>query len=65
MRTVRKVFDKLETLTAEQDSLSGLEDIAISPVRTSDVEAAIASTKPSARHLATRYSEWQKEYESV
>ncbi len=64
MRTVRKVFDKLEALTPD-DLPSGLEDIAIGPVRTSDVEAAIGSTKPSAKHLASQYSHWQREYESA
>ena len=62
MRPVRKVFDKLEALTQEG---SGLEDVTIDPVRTSDVEAAITSTKPSAKQLASRYTEWQNEFESV
>ena len=62
MRPVRQVFDKLEALT---DGSSGLQDIVMRPVRTSDVEAAIAHTKPSARKLSSRYVEWQKQYESV
>ena len=62
MHPVRQVFDKLETL---EESHGGLEDIVIEPVRTNDVETAILRTKPSARQLAHRYLEWQKEYESV
>ena len=63
MRPIRKVFDTLETLT--NSSSGSLEGIVIEPVRTGDVEAAIASTKPSAKLLARKYIEWQKEYESV
>lgn len=61
MHSVRKVFDKLEHL----QETSNLEYIALDPVRTVDVEAAIANTKPSAKLLAGRYIQWQKEYESV
>lgn len=62
MRPVRQVFDKLEALTSDR---SGLQDIVVRAVRTSDVEAAIAHTKPSAKQLSNRYIEWQKQYESV
>lgn len=62
MRPVRTVFDKLE---AQTGNVTGLEDILIDPVRTSDVKAAIVSTKPSARQLASQYAKWQQEYESV
>lgn len=62
MRPVRTVFDKLETQTG---NVTGLEDILIDPVRTNDVKAAIGSTKPSARQLASQYTKWQQEYESV
>ena len=64
MRPVRQVFDKLEALTNNRSGL-GLQDIAVRPVKTGDVEAAIAHTKPSARQLSNRYIEWQKQYESV
>ena len=59
MRPVRMVFDKLETQAGDSS------DIVIEPVRTTDVQAAIVSTKPSVRQLATKYTEWQQEYESV
>ena len=59
MRPVRMVFDKLETQAGDSS------DIVIEPVRTTDVQAAIVSTKPSARQLATKYTKWQQEYESV
>lgn len=62
MHTVRQVFDKLETL---EDSVGSVDSISFEPVRTHHVEAAIARTKPSARQLANKYLEWQKEYESV
>jgi len=62
MRPVRTVFDKLET---QIGNVTGLEDVLIDPVRTSDVKAAIGSTKPSARQLASQYAKWQQEYESV
>lgn len=61
MRPVRKVFDTLESL----DEPSHLGCITLDPVKTADVQAAIANTKPSAKLLANRYIEWQKEYESV
>lgn len=62
MQPVRKVFDKLESITDEK---GGLEDISIEPIRTEDVQTAISRTKPSAKLLAKRYLEWQNEYESV
>ena len=62
MRSVRRVFDKLEGL---QETSSHLGCLVLDPVRTPDVEAAIASTKPSAKLLASRYTEWQREYESM
>ena len=61
MRSVRKVFHRLETLSEG----SGLEGVAFDPVMMADVEATVANTKPSARLLARQYVEWQKEYESV
>ena len=62
MRPVRKVFDKLET---PDDKDTTLRSIELDPVQTEDLEAAISSTKPSARRLAGRYLAWQKEYEST
>jgi hypothetical protein len=46
--------------------ISGEElHIQLDTVETRDVEGALASTKPSARTLADKYSAWQREYESV
>ena len=56
------VFDKLESQAGDSPELDG---ISIKPVRTTDVQAAIVSTKPSARQLASKYTKWQQEYESV
>ena len=69
MKSVRQVFDRLETLTTVSPDSKGFtnnyKDIEIQPVRTEEVKEAIASTKPSATVLAKRYLEWQRDYESV
>ena len=66
MRSVRKVFDRLESLSLSEGSPpGGLEGVGIDPVTMKDIEATVANTKPSARLLATRYTQWQREYESV
>ena len=72
MHPVRKVFDKLEAMSAEggggeggEGGGGGLEDIVIDPIRTGDVRAAISRTKPSAKLLAKKYLDWQSQYESV
>jgi len=39
--------------------------IHIEPVTTEDLNSALVHTKPSARQLTHKYTEWQKEYESV
>ena len=62
MRSVRKVFHRLEHLSEEG---GGLEGVVVDPVTMSDIEQTVANTKPSARLLASRYTQWQKEYESV
>ena len=64
MKSVREVFNRLESLP-ENPSKDCAQDIKIRPVRTEEVKAAIASTKPSANALANRYLEWQRDYESV
>lgn len=61
MHSVRKVFNELENTTDSEN----LENITFEPIRTRDVEVAIANTKPSAKLLASKYLQWQKEYESV
>ena len=65
MRSVRKVFHRLESLSSEGSPTSGLEGVVIDPVTMTNIEATVANTKPSARILATRYTQWQKEYESM
>ena len=62
MRSVRTVFHRLEN---PSDDCCGLEGIVIDPVTMNDIEETVANTKPSARLLADRYTQWQKEYESV
>ena len=62
MRSVRNVFHRLETLS---DSNGVLEGVVIDPVTMNDIEQTVTNTKPSARLLASRYTQWQKEYESV
>ena len=67
MRSVRLVFDQLESLpTHPSPSLDdSSRTVKIQPIRTQAVSEAISCTKPSARTLANRYLEWQKEYASV
>ena len=63
MRSVRKVFDRLEGLCGGGgDELGG---VVIDPVATRDIEESVANTKPSAKLLASRYTQWQKDYASV
>ena len=62
MHSVRTVFHRLESLS---ESDSGLVGVSIDPVTMDDIEDTVANTKPSARLLASRYTQWQKEYESV
>lgn len=61
MRSVRKVFHVLENLSDGY----GVEGIVMDPVTMNDIEETVANTKPSARLLASRYTQWQKEYESI
>ena len=70
MKSVRLVFDQLESLSSLQSPSSSepnasSQQIKIQPVRTTAVKEAISSTKPSAKTLANRYLDWQKEYASV
>ncbi|THD21752.1 Katanin p60 ATPase-containing subunit A 2 [Fasciola hepatica] len=61
MRVVRKIFDILEGHTKEDHPE---RHIHLDPVLTEDVQAAIASTMPSARQLAEKYQEWQRQFGS-
>jgi katanin p60 ATPase-containing subunit A1 len=62
MRSVRKVFDKLEEMKDDSD---GLENIKLDTIVTSDLEEALKRTKPSTGNMADKYKKWQSQYESV
>ncbi|XP_040192674.1 katanin p60 ATPase-containing subunit A-like 2 isoform X2 [Rana temporaria] len=62
MRPVRKIFDALEN---HQPGNKDMPVIRLDTVTTSDFLEVLAHTKPSARSLAQKYSDWQKEFESV
>ncbi|KAA0183419.1 Katanin p60 ATPase containing subunit [Fasciolopsis buskii] len=61
MRVVRKIFDILEGHTKEDHPE---KHIHLDPVLTEDVQAAISSTMPSAKQLAGKYQEWQRQFGS-
>lgn len=63
MRPLRKVFDVLENVGDERSAT--LPQLQLNPVTNDDLQAALSTTKPSARQLLDKYAEWQKEYESV
>ena len=63
MRPLRKVFDLLENVSDERSAT--LPQLQLNPVTNDDLQAALSTTKPSARQLQDKYAEWQKEYESV
>eukprot|EP00730_Choanoeca_flexa_P004141 TRINITY_DN11610_c0_g1_i5.p1 TRINITY_DN11610_c0_g1~~TRINITY_DN11610_c0_g1_i5.p1 ORF type:complete len:546 (+),score=121.62 TRINITY_DN11610_c0_g1_i5:112-1749(+) len=60
MRSVRKIFDVLETTDGKD-----MQSLELDPITTDDVMAAIATTKPSAAGMQARYKQWQLEFESV
>ncbi|CAF0728823.1 unnamed protein product [Rotaria sp. Silwood1] len=62
MNPVRKVFDILENL---RDDLELGQCIHLDSITTADVEKVLSTTKPSARAFKDKYTEWQKEFESV
>ncbi|XP_078742121.1 katanin p60 ATPase-containing subunit A-like 2 isoform X2 [Lampetra fluviatilis] len=61
MRPVRKIFDALESHRPEE----ALPALCLDTLHTGDLLDVLAHTKPSARTLCARYTEWQREYESV
>lgn len=63
MRPVRKIFDILEK--HYKDDMKELPPLQVEPVLTSDVEAALVRTKPSAKNIQVKYEKWQQEFESV
>ena len=78
MSPLRKVFDVLETLhdgmkevlanrrfpTLILDAELG-KCIQLETIKTADIEKVLSTTKPSARAFKDKYTQWQKEFESV
>ena len=64
MRRVRNIFNVLEEMEVNPEANNNHNKLRIDPVTNADVEAALASTKPSARNLQHKYQAWQKQYES-
>ncbi|XP_053264513.1 katanin p60 ATPase-containing subunit A-like 2 isoform X1 [Podarcis raffonei] len=62
MRPVRKIFTALENHQPDSGSLPVIE---LDTVTTEDFLDVITHTKPSAKNLSQKYTEWQKEFESV
>ncbi|XP_074649916.1 katanin p60 ATPase-containing subunit A-like 2 isoform X2 [Tubulanus polymorphus] len=60
MRTVRKIFEALECHDGGEEL-----HIQLDTIKTSDVEMALQTMKPSAQRLSTKYAAWSKEFESV
>jgi hypothetical protein len=50
------------SLFQDNDNINQLK---LDKITTSDVEAVLLSTKPSARQFKNKYESWRKEYESV
>lgn len=79
MNPLRKVFDILETLQDGRFREKGFnyavfflfleaelgKCIQLDTITTSDVEKVLSTTKPSARAFKDKYTQWQKEFESV
>ncbi|XP_057899361.1 katanin p60 ATPase-containing subunit A-like 2 isoform X3 [Melospiza georgiana] len=62
MRPVRKIFDALEN---HQPGNSNLPTIQLDTITTADFLDVITHTKPSAKNLSQKYTDWQREFESV
>lgn len=80
MNPVRKIFDILESLHEGKKKNMNKESfrinfifldadlgqcIQLETITTADVERVLSTTKPSARAFKDKYTEWQKEFESV
>ncbi|CAF3781182.1 unnamed protein product [Rotaria magnacalcarata] len=66
MNPVRKIFDILENLNdGKQLNLELGQCIQLDSITTADVEKVLSTTKPSARAFKDKYTQWQKEFESV
>ena len=59
MRPLRNIFHELE-----KPDTDGSKRIRLDPILTADVEAAIATTKPSASNLQEKYISWKSEFQS-
>uniref|UniRef100_A0A3B4FTC8 Katanin p60 subunit A-like 2 n=1 Tax=Pundamilia nyererei TaxID=303518 RepID=A0A3B4FTC8_9CICH len=62
MRPVGKIFDALES---HQDDDTDMPAIQLETVTTADFLNVIEHTKPSAQNLIDRYTDWEREYQSV
>uniref|UniRef100_A0A8D2L3L4 Katanin p60 ATPase-containing subunit A-like 2 n=1 Tax=Varanus komodoensis TaxID=61221 RepID=A0A8D2L3L4_VARKO len=62
MRPMRKIFSALENHQPDKGNLPVIE---LDVVTTEDFLDVIAHTKPSAKNLSQKYTDWQKEFESV
>ncbi|KAH0627803.1 hypothetical protein JD844_008217, partial [Phrynosoma platyrhinos] len=62
MRPVRKIFSALEN---HQPDTGNLPVIQLDTVTTEDFLDVITHTKPSAKNLSQKYTDWQREFESV
>uniref|UniRef100_A0A3P9CJ72 Katanin p60 subunit A-like 2 n=1 Tax=Maylandia zebra TaxID=106582 RepID=A0A3P9CJ72_9CICH len=62
MRPVGKIFDALES---RQDDDTDMPAIQLETVTTADFLNVIEHTKHSARNLIDRYTDWEREYQSV
>ena len=80
MNPLRKVFDILETLQEGKNQKFKSKKkvliyffldadlgkcIQLDTITTADVEKVLSTTKPSARAFKDKYTQWQKEFESV
>ncbi len=80
MNPVRKIFDILESLDdGKQNDIIRIKKlfiysfigaelgqcIQLDSITTADVEKVLSTTKPSARAFKDKYTQWQKEFESI
>ncbi|KAH6581163.1 hypothetical protein BASA50_003407 [Batrachochytrium salamandrivorans] len=76
MRPLRKIFDKLESMTIKVDNesqpitdntnMGDYGDISRDAISQGDVVEAIMTTKPTCDvSLATKYQDWQKSFSSI
>ena len=61
MNSIRKVFALLELPETQHER----RRIELDPISTQDVLEAVQRTKPSTRNLNHKYTEFEKEFQSV